>query len=59
MLIRPQVVAGPAVADAPAVLISGDAVRKFLREHKVTPAPGSAAVKDTRGSVVRVICVRS
>jgi hypothetical protein len=40
-------------------LVPADAVRKFLRVHNVTPASGSAGVKDFRASVVRVICIRS
>jgi hypothetical protein len=58
-LIKSQVVAGPGGADPQAVLVPADAVRKFLHQHNVAAASGSAAVKDIRPSVVRVICVRS
>jgi hypothetical protein len=59
VLLKPQVVAGPGGANPQAVLVPADVVRKFLRAHNVVPAPGSAAVKDIRASVVRVVCVRS
>ena len=59
VLLKPQVVAGTGGANPQAVLVPADAVRKFLRVHNVTPASGSAGVKDIRASVVRVICIRS
>jgi hypothetical protein len=59
VLFKPQVVAGPGGANPQAVLVPGEQVREFLRERNVTPASGSAGVKDIRASVVRVICIRS
>jgi peptidoglycan hydrolase-like protein with peptidoglycan-binding domain len=58
VLAKPQVMAGPAT-EVSAALVPADAVAKFLRDHGVTPAAGSAAVKAIKASVVRVICVRS
>ena len=56
-LLKPVVVAGPAmtVAPASASLVSADVVREFLKANGVSAASGSA---DAKASVVRVICVR-
>jgi peptidoglycan hydrolase-like protein with peptidoglycan-binding domain len=58
-VLRPLVVATTAAANAPpatqAVLVSGDAVRDFLKENDVT-ASGTSA--DAKAAAVRVICVR-
>lgn len=59
VLRKPQVVAGPGTAAARAVLVPAEAVRTFLRARNVTPAGGTAGVKEIGASVVRVICVRS
>ena len=55
-LLKPVQVAGPTngVA-AQAVLVTGEALRDFLKANGVSAAGGSA---DARASVVRVICVR-
>jgi hypothetical protein len=58
VLAKPQVMAGPAT-EVSAALVPADAVAKFLRDHGVTPAAGSAVVQAIKASVVRVICVRS
>jgi peptidoglycan hydrolase-like protein with peptidoglycan-binding domain len=58
VLVKPQVVAGPAT-DSKAVLVPAATVSRFLSEHQVMPAAGSATVQQVKASVVRVICVRS
>jgi len=58
VLAKPQVVAG-STSEAQAALVPIETVRKFLRNHGVTPAAGSAAAKGIKAAVVRVICVRS
>jgi len=56
-LLKPTIVAGPASAApaAPAMLVSADSVRDFLKANGVNAAGGSP---DAKASVVRVICVR-
>jgi hypothetical protein len=58
-VLRPVVVATTAATNAPpatqAVLVSGDAVRDFLKANEVT-ASGTSA--DAKAAAVRVICVR-
>ena len=59
VLQKPRAAAGSATAGAQTVLVPADAVAKFLRERRVTPFAGSAAVNAIKAAVVRVICVRS
>jgi peptidoglycan hydrolase-like protein with peptidoglycan-binding domain len=53
-LLKPVQVAGP-VNGVPAVLVTSDTVRDFLKANSVNAAGGST---DAKASVVRVICVR-
>ncbi|MBV9458823.1 MAG: peptidoglycan-binding protein [Bradyrhizobium sp.] len=58
-VLRPVVVATTAAANTPpatqAVLVSGDAVRDFLKANEVT---ASGTSSDAKAAAVRVICVR-
>jgi len=58
-VLRPVVVATTAIANTPpatqAVLVSGDAVRDFLKANDVT---ASGISTDAKAAAVRVICVR-
>jgi len=59
VLFKTQVGASPGTADSKAMLVPAETVRTFLHAQGVTPASGSAAVKEIKPAVVRVICVRS
>jgi len=56
-LLKPVIVAGPAVATPPAqaALVPADTVRDFLKTNGVNASGGSA---DAKSAVLRVICVR-
>jgi S1-C subfamily serine protease len=56
--IRMPSVAGPTPATPQATFVPIEPIRKFLAEHKIAPADGSADLERAKTSVVRVICVR-